>query len=70
MIFINRDDKFFQKLEQKSDLIFYHLVRLVSQELVKFSLPRNMEIAFDWLGKLIKNAYLANKEFSNKNNYF
>jgi len=51
-------------------LIFYHLVRLVSQELVKFSSPRNMEIAFDWLGKLIKNAYLANKEFSNKNNYF
>jgi len=67
MVFINRDHKLFQKLEQKSDLIFYHLVRLVSQELVKFSSPRNMEIAFDWLGKLIKDAYLANKEFSNRN---
>ncbi|EKE14990.1 MAG: Histidine kinase-, DNA gyrase B-, and HSP90-like protein ATPase [uncultured bacterium] len=67
MVFINRDHKLFQKLEQKNDLIFYHLVRLVSQELVKFSSPRNMEIAFDWLGKLIKDAYLANKEFSNKN---
>lgn len=64
MVFINRDHKLFQKLENKSDLIFYHLVRLVSQELIKFTSPKNIEVAFDWMGKLIKDAYMANKEFS------
>lgn len=64
MVFINRDHKLFKKLENRSDLIFYHLVRLVSQEIIKFTSPKNMEVAFDWMGKLIKDAYLANKEFS------
>lgn len=64
MVFINRDHKLFKKLENKNDIIFYHLVRLVSQELVKFASPKNMEVAFDWMGKLIKDAYLANKKFS------
>ncbi len=62
MVFINRDHRLFKRLENKSDLIFYHLVRLVSQELIKFISPKNLEIAFDWMGKLIKDAYLANKD--------
>lgn len=62
MIFVNRDHKLFKRLENKSDLIFYHLVRIVSQELIKFTSPKNLEVAFDWMGKLIKDAYLANKD--------
>jgi len=62
MIFINRDHKLLKKLENKADLIFYHLVRLVSQELIKFTSPKNLDIAFDWMGKLIKDAYLTNKD--------
>lgn len=60
MIFVNRDHKMFKKLMNKTDLIFYHLVRLVSQELIKFTSPKNLDIAFDWQGKLIKDAYLTN----------
>jgi len=66
IIFINRDHKLFKNLENRSDIIFYHLVRLVSQELVKFSQPKNLEIAFDWQGKLIKDAYLSIKNLDSK----
>ncbi len=62
MIFINRDHKLYSKLEKKADLIFYHLVRLVSQELIKFTSPKNLEVGFDWMGKLIKDAYMDEKE--------
>lgn len=62
VIFINRDHKLFKRMKNKSELIFYHLIRLVSQELIKFTSPKNLEIAFDWQGKLIKDAYLSAKE--------
>jgi len=61
IIFINRDHGLFKKLENKTDLIYYHLTRLVSQELIKFTVPKNLELAFDWQGKLIKDAFLEYK---------
>lgn len=62
IIFINRDHKLFKKIEGKSELVLYHLIRLVTQEIVKLSQPRNMELAFDWHGKLIGDAFLTVKE--------
>lgn len=59
IIFVNRDHELFKNLEGKSDLIFYHLIRLISQEIIKLAEPANLEIAFDWQGKLMKNAYAA-----------
>lgn len=57
IIFINRDHKLFKSLEGKSDLIFYHLMRLVSQEIIKLAEPESLEVAFDWQGELMKNAF-------------
>ncbi len=59
IIFINRDHLLFKYIEKKSELSFYHLIRLVSQELISFSSPRNLETAFAWQGKLIKDAFLT-----------
>lgn len=59
IIFINRDHKLFSNISAKSDILYYHLMRLVTQELVKFAQPKNIEIAFNWQGKLIKDAYLS-----------
>lgn len=62
IIFINRDHKLFKKAEKVKDLVFYHLIRLITQEIIKLTVPKNLELAFDWQGKLIKDAYLAVKE--------
>ena len=62
IIFINRDHQLFKKLEGKSELVLYHLIRLVTCEIIKLAAPRNLEIAFDWHGKLIKDAFLTVKE--------
>ena len=62
IIFINRDHKLFKRIEKESDLAMYHLIRLVTQEVIKLASPRNFEIAFDWHGKLIKDAFLAIKK--------
>ncbi|OGH18244.1 MAG: hypothetical protein A3D75_00230 [Candidatus Levybacteria bacterium RIFCSPHIGHO2_02_FULL_37_18] len=35
IIFINRDHPLFKKLEGKSEITLYHLIRLVSQEIIK-----------------------------------
>lgn len=61
IIFINRDHKLFKKVEKETELAMYHLIRLVTQEVVKLASPRNFEIAFDWHGKLIKDAFLIVK---------
>jgi hypothetical protein len=61
VIFINRDNKLFKKIEGKTELTFYHLIRLVAQEIIKLANPRNFEIAFDWHGKIIKDAFLSLK---------
>lgn len=66
IIFINRDHKLFKSIEGKGDLIVYHLIRLVGQEIIKLAAPRNIEVAFDWHGKLIKDAFLSLKENQNK----
>lgn len=62
IIFINRDHKLFKKIEGKGELILYHLIRLVAQEIIKLANPRNFEIAFDWHGKIIKDAFLSLRE--------
>lgn len=62
IIFINRDHNLFKKIESKADLYFYHLLRLVSQELIKFAYPKNLDIAFVWQGRLINDAYMKIKE--------
>lgn len=62
IIFINRDHKLFKKVEKVKDLVLYHLIRLITQEIIKLTVPRNLELAYDWQGKLIKDAYLAVKE--------
>lgn len=61
MIFINRDHRLFKNIEKKSELVTYHLIRLVTQEIVKLSSPRDLEIAYEWQGKLIRDAFLALK---------
>ena len=62
IIFINRDHTLFKKTEGKSELTLYHLIRLITQEIVKLAQPKNLEIAFDWQGKLMKDAFSAVKE--------
>lgn len=62
IIFINRDHTLFKKVERKGELIMYHLIRLVTQEIVKLAETKSMEAAFDWHGKLIKDSFLACKE--------
>ncbi len=61
VIFINRDHPLFKNIEGKSELIIYHLIRLVGQEIIKLASPKNIDIAFDWHGKLIKDAFLSLK---------
>lgn len=61
IIFINRDHPLFKKLEGKSEITLYHLIRLVSQEIIKLAHPSNLEAAFDWQGRLIKDAFSAVK---------
>lgn len=61
IIFINRDHKLFKKIETKTELVLYHLIRLVTQEVVKLTSVGNLEIAFDWHGRLIKDAFLTVK---------
>jgi len=62
IIFINRDHQLFKKIEKKGELALYHLIRLVTGEIVKLTSPKNLETAFDWQGKLIKDAFLLIKE--------
>lgn len=57
IIFINRDHILFKRVETKPDLVVYHLIRLVTQEIIKLTQPRNIELAYDWQGKLIKDAF-------------
>ncbi len=64
IIFINRDHKMYHTVSGKSDMLYYHLMRLISQELVKFAMPKNLEVAFDWQGKLIKDAYMGLKNIA------
>lgn len=59
MIFINRDHKLFKSVENKSELVTYHLIRLVTQEIIKLSSPKDLEVAFEWQGKLINDAFLV-----------
>lgn len=62
IIFINRDHELFRKVAKKTELVFYHLIRLVSQELIKLTLPKNIELAYNWQGRLITDAFLKVKE--------
>lgn len=61
MIFINRDHPLFKSIEGKAELSLYHLIRLISQEIIKLTHPQNLETAFDWQGKLIKDAFAGVK---------
>ncbi len=47
----------FKKIEGKSELTLYHLIRLVTQEIIKLADPRSIDAIFDWQGKLIKDAF-------------
>ncbi len=61
IIFINRDHALFKKTEGKSELTLYHLIRLITQEIIKLADPRNIEVAFEWQGKLIRDAFATVK---------
>lgn len=61
IIFINRDHKLFKKVEEKQELTLYHLIRLVAQEIIKLAAPRSLDLAFDWQGKLMRDAFLTVK---------
>lgn len=62
IVFINRDSRLLGKVEEKVDLMLYHLIRLISGEIVKLTSPKNLQLAFDWQGKLIQDAFLGAKE--------
>ncbi len=57
IIFINRDHTLFKRTQEKAELTLYHLIRLITQEIIKLADPRNIEAAFDWQGKLISDAF-------------
>lgn len=57
IIFINRDHPLFKNIEGKTELTLYHLIRLITQEIIKLSEPISVEIAFDLQGKLMKDAF-------------
>ena len=57
IIFVNRDHRLYKSVETKPDLVIYHLIRLITQEIIKLTQPRNIELAYDWQGKLIKDAF-------------
>jgi len=59
IIFINRDHKLFKQVEGKSELTLYHLIRLITQEIIKLAQPNSIEVAFDWQGKLIRDSFSA-----------
>jgi len=61
IIFINRDHELFKKVEGKSELTLYHLIRLITQEIVKLTQPKDLEVAFEWQGKLIKDSFSSVK---------
>lgn len=62
IIYINRAHVLFRKTEGKSELTLYHLIRLVTQEIIKLTQVRNLETAYDWQGKLIKDAFTGSDE--------
>lgn len=68
IIFINRDHPLFKKTEGKSELTLYHLIRLITQEIIKLADPRTIDSAFDWQGKLIKDAFGTVKDEKNHQN--
>jgi len=47
---------------QDFEITLYHLIRLIAQEIIKLAQPASLEAAFDWQGKLIKDAFSATKE--------
>ena len=57
IIFINRDYTLFKRVENKPELVLYHLIRLVTQEIIKLTAPRSIDLAYDWQGKLIEDSY-------------
>jgi len=59
IIYINREHRLFKKIAGKSELVLYHLIRLVTQEIIKFTSPKNLELAYEWQGKLIRDAFLS-----------
>lgn len=67
MIFINRDHKLYKSIENKSELVTYHLIRLVTQEIIKLSSPKDLEVAFEWQGKLINDAFSVLNKKTNLN---
>ncbi len=66
IIYINRDHPLFKKTEGKSELTLYHLIRLISQEIIKLTDQRNLDTTFDWQGKLITDAFAAVKNANEK----
>ncbi len=61
IIFINRDHELFKKTEKKIELTSYHLIRLVTQELIKLTSTNNLDVAYDWQGRLINDAFVKIK---------
>lgn len=58
-IFINRDHKLFKKIEGKTELILYHLIRLVAQEIIKLAILRLHLIG---MGKLSKTLFYLSRK--------
>lgn len=62
VIFINRDHPLFVQTAPDEGLGSYHLLRLITQELVKLARPEKVEQAYEWQSRLLTDALVEKKE--------
>ena len=65
IIFINRDHPLFKVAEKEPELSSYHLMRLITQELIKLANPLDISQAYDWQSRLLTSAVVG--EIKNRN---
>lgn len=56
IIFINRDHPLFVQTAKNEEQASYHLLRLITQELVKLANPPGLNQAYDWQSRLLTDA--------------
>jgi hypothetical protein len=61
VIFINRDHPLFVQTASDEGLGSYHLLRLITQELVKLARPEKIEQAYEWQSRLLTDALVEKK---------
>ena len=58
IIFINRDHPLFAQTARDEETLSYHLLRLITQELVKLTNPPTISQAYDWQSRLLTSAVI------------